>query len=193
MTNFELIAPFRTRFSSSIPDLVFWPNLTAGGRNLRQKLVSVTKKQICDNEFNHTLLIMTYSDMFERGESYCKLLNGEILRRSQFVSDVKLFLDENLLIWKESCSNTVWTDMRKEVQSNNAIEIYEFYNAMTKNFHTTSHAASKCFICVLGERRSQFQMKTLKSYNENGIDYVARFTLKMMKLEVLSLWATEAI
>ena len=136
------------------------------------KLVSIPKEQICQGKLNKSLLILTHTRIALNGDYLCSLYNGHIMRRSQ-MDNVMPFLDENRRVWTENCSNTVWTDIANET---NLVRMCEFYNAASKSFSKTSCDEPKCFICVLGDKRSFYQMKlTWKPLDQQRI---VSFTLK---------------
>jgi len=153
----------------SMPDLVYWPKVKIGKKGLGYKVTSVTKRYICHEDFNRTLIIAPYMWNNYEGKYFCTLLNGEILRRDGDDGYVTTFLEEHEQAWTKNCSNTVWT-------RNQSDGVCEFYDASVKSFNRSSCLKLRCFICALDNRRLTFQIKSTWRPNDPG--KVGKFTLK---------------
>ena len=119
-------------------------------------------------------MIITEEKSFTGGESFCKSLNGDILKRANF-HDVTAFLDENSRVWKDNCSGIVWTDRGKAEQDKGSpIYSFEFYNATAKTFDTKTIYEYHCFICILEQKRSHFSLKA----SNDALELDKSYTLK---------------
>ena len=160
----------------SKPELVYWPKVEIGEKGLGCKFVNIPKRHICQGRLNQTLFIMAYPRWTGTAKSLCKSFNGHIMRRSK-LDDVTPFLEENKRVWINNCSNTVWTDLDNENQWDGNCE---FYDAQKVTFNKTSCNEEKCFICVLEQKRSLFQIHFPVKYSRMQYETQVNvsFTLK---------------